>query len=113
MPNINENQLFTVMAVFKVDPQQQQELIDGLADQVDKHIKNCTGFISASFHASHDGRKVVNYAQWLSKDAWKESSHSPYSEIAKTEIEGVIKSCGAKSVSGESFSFRVARVVDK
>ncbi|SFQ42450.1 Antibiotic biosynthesis monooxygenase [Salibacterium halotolerans] len=112
MPSIYENRFFTVMAVFEVAPQQQQELIDGIADQVEEHIKKFPGFVSASFHASDDGRKVVNYAQWHSKESWQKAPQAPNSDKAKAAIEGVIKRCEAKSVSGDSFSFRVARVVE-
>jgi hypothetical protein len=49
MPTIDENQLFTVMVEFEVDPDEQQALIDAIADQVERHIKSHSGFVSAKF----------------------------------------------------------------
>jgi hypothetical protein len=44
------NQLFTGLVEFEVDPERQQQLIDGLTDQVQQRLAPNTGFISASFH---------------------------------------------------------------
>jgi hypothetical protein len=66
MPTINENQFFTVLVEWEVDPSQQQAFVDAIADLVEQHIENDTGFVSASFHASEDGQRVINYAQWRS-----------------------------------------------
>ena len=35
------------------------------------------GFISANFHKSLDGTKVVNYAQWKSKEAFEKMLKNP------------------------------------
>jgi len=35
------------------------------------------GFISANLHKSLDGTKVVNYAQWKSKDAFEKMLKNP------------------------------------
>lgn len=109
---MKENQFFTVMAVFEVDPQQQQQLIDGLATQVERYVKKFPGFVSANFHASDDGKRVVNYAQWLSNASWQGAAYAVDSDKAKKGINAVIKRCGAKSVTGDSFSFRVVRIVE-
>ncbi len=76
MPAIKENHLFTVIVEWEVKPQHQQELIDSICDLIERHIKSAPGFVSASFHASEDGRRVINYAQWQSKEAWSRSRSS-------------------------------------
>ena len=70
MKEILENQFFTVLVEWKVEPQHQQEFIDSVCDQIELYMKNTAGFVSASFHASEDGRRVINYAQWQSKEDW-------------------------------------------
>ncbi|HWR24882.1 MAG TPA: antibiotic biosynthesis monooxygenase family protein [Methanosarcina sp.] len=66
-----ENKLITLINVFTVDPQDQQVLIDILVEATEKVMKNIQGFISANIHKSLDGTKVVNYAQWESKEAFE------------------------------------------
>lgn len=89
MPTIEADRFFTVLVEFEVDPDHQKELIDGIADQVEQHFQSYAGFISASFHASHDGRRVINYAQWRSKEAWsafgRESGHTVGPSIHVTD----------------------------
>lgn len=35
-------------------------------------MQNLTGFVSANIHRSLDGVRVVNYAQWKSKEAFED-----------------------------------------
>jgi heme-degrading monooxygenase HmoA len=35
------------------------------------------GFISISLHRSLDGRRIVNYVQWQSRDLLRSAHHSP------------------------------------
>jgi heme-degrading monooxygenase HmoA len=109
MPTINENGLFTVLIEFEVDPGQQQALIDAIADQVERHFKGCSGFVSTSFHASDDGRRVVNYAKWLSKEAWVETFGTGSDEV-QAAIGEVIGRCDAKTLKIDTF--HIARVVE-
>ena len=59
--------LMTLINVFTVEPEHQQELIDVLAEATEVMTAQ-PGFISANLHRSDDGRRVVNYAQWRSRD---------------------------------------------
>ena len=59
--------LMTLINVFTVDPEHQQELIDVLAEATTVMIAQ-PGFVSANLHRSDDGRRVVNYVQWRSRD---------------------------------------------
>jgi quinol monooxygenase YgiN len=98
MPIINENQFFTVLMEWEANPSQQQEFIDAIADQVEQHFKSYTGFVSASFHASDDGQRVVNYAQWHSKEDWQDSFQAPNRNEVQAAIDEVISRCGAKTL---------------
>lgn len=53
----------TVIIIFTVEPQQQQALIDAIANFLET-VKQQSGFVSANLHQSIDGVKVANYAQW-------------------------------------------------
>ena len=113
MPTLVENQFFTLIIEFEVAPEQQQALIDGIADEVERRFKHYDGFVSASFHASEDGRRVINYAQWTSRDAWAASGRTSDDDEASAAILEVIKRCGARPAREKVDFFRVARVIEK
>ncbi len=55
----------TVMARFRVAAEDQQTLIDLIAE-ADPVLIHMPGFISSSIHRSLDGTEVVGYLQWRS-----------------------------------------------
>jgi aromatase len=59
-------QICTMINTLIVKPENQQELIDYLRQMTEEAVVNCPGFISANFHLSKDGTRIVNYAQWQS-----------------------------------------------
>jgi heme-degrading monooxygenase HmoA len=59
--------LVTVINVFETIPEQQQELIDQWI-RFAESIKEEPGLIGTTLHRSTDGTRVVNYAQWRSKE---------------------------------------------
>ena len=62
-----EGNLVTVINVFETKPEQQQELIDQWIRFVEE-VTGEPGMIGAALHRSTDGTRVVNYAQWRSKE---------------------------------------------
>jgi quinol monooxygenase YgiN len=58
--------ILTLINVFTVSPEKQQELVTLLIDATQQTMRHLPGFISANVHRSLDGKKVVNYAQWRS-----------------------------------------------
>ena len=69
---IDDNQRpFTVLIEFDVPPERQHELATRLAAQIDETLPSVKGFISAAVQASVDGHKVINYANWTSREAWE------------------------------------------
>lgn len=54
----------TLVNVFTVLPKRQQELVDVLDEATEQVMRHLPGFVSANIHASFDGTRVVNYAQW-------------------------------------------------
>ena len=64
MPVISvDNEVITVIIIFSVQPERQQELVDTIANFL-LTVKQQPGFVSANIHKSIDGLKVANYAQW-------------------------------------------------
>jgi antibiotic biosynthesis monooxygenase (ABM) superfamily enzyme len=60
--------VITLITAFTVDPVDQRTLVDILATATEEVIRYLPGFVAANIHASTDGTKVVNYAQWSSEE---------------------------------------------
>lgn len=67
----------TLINIFKVAPERQMEAVELLIEATDKHIRQLPGFISANFHLSDNGTRIVNYAQWETPDAWHAMLDNP------------------------------------
>lgn len=63
-----DNKVVTLVNVFTVVPENQQRLINLLVEATEKTMKHVPGFVSANIHKSLDGVRVVNYAQWRSRE---------------------------------------------
>src|SRR6476661_4636676 len=72
--------VFVLINTFAVAPGRQQELLDMLADVTDKVMRDVPGFISANFHKSLDGKRVVNYAQWQTKADFEAMTKNPLAQ---------------------------------
>ena len=58
----------TLLNTFDVEASTQAAVVDSLRRFTTEHACRLPGFIGASVHASLDGRHVVNYVQWASRD---------------------------------------------
>src|SRR3954447_10540823 len=58
----------TLVNVFSVKPEDQQRLVDLLITATQDVMCHLPGYVSATIHKSLDGTRVVNYAQWRSRD---------------------------------------------
>jgi quinol monooxygenase YgiN len=72
-----EQDLVTLINVFKVEPENQQKLIQLLVDATEETMAKLPGFISANIHASLDGTRVTNYAQWRSVEDFRAIFKNP------------------------------------
>ncbi len=78
MTQITQNaDVVTLINVFTVEPQDQQRLVDSLAESTESAMNRLPGFVSANIHKSFDGTKVVNYAQWESREAFEAMLENP------------------------------------
>jgi quinol monooxygenase YgiN len=60
----------TLVNVFTVAPERQAELVEALDRATAAVFVGDPGFVSANLHASLDGTRVINYAQWASQEAY-------------------------------------------
>ncbi|MEV7321991.1 antibiotic biosynthesis monooxygenase family protein [Streptomyces sp. NPDC093970] len=67
----------TLINVFTVPPDRQAELIALLARATEETMRRQPGFICANFHASQDGERVINYAQWESEQHYRAMLANP------------------------------------
>ena len=63
------NNVATMVNMFTVEPDKQQQLIDIWLEE-GKKFELLPGFVSAALHRSTDGRRVINYAQWQKAEDW-------------------------------------------
>lgn len=78
MPTISKGRTpLTLINVFTVAPEKQDELIELLTNVTERHVRHHKGFISASLHRGIDGKKVTMYAQWASVDDYQSMRQDP------------------------------------
>jgi len=69
--------VITVIIIFAVEPERQQELVETIAEFAETAVKYQPGFVSSSVHKSLDGVRVMNYAQWKSLEDYHTFIHNP------------------------------------
>ena len=63
-----KNRSFTQLIEFHIEPRQQSALVAALTTQSERLAVRHGGFLSASVQVSDDGRRVLNYLQWQSRE---------------------------------------------
>jgi heme-degrading monooxygenase HmoA len=58
----------TMINVFAVAPENQQQLIDLLVEGANRVMAKQPGYVAGNIHRSLDGTKVVVYAQWRASE---------------------------------------------
>jgi quinol monooxygenase YgiN len=71
------NEVVTLINVFTVDPSSQRRLVDMLVDATETVMQDLPGFVSATIHASLDGTRVTNYAQWRRREDFEAMLQNP------------------------------------
>jgi quinol monooxygenase YgiN len=67
----------TFINTFSVEPENADRLVENLQKATEEIFRDQPGFISANLHVSRDRCKVVNYAQWRSKEDYAAMSKLP------------------------------------
>jgi heme-degrading monooxygenase HmoA len=77
MPSIRtENQPVTQITVVESEPEKQAEALSLMAERA-RFMARQPGFVSISVHRSLDGRRIVNYIQWQSRELLQSAHKSP------------------------------------
>jgi quinol monooxygenase YgiN len=69
----------TLINVFTVEPERQKDLVAALEEATERSIRHRPGFVSVNIHASLDGTRVVNYAQWETREHLEDMLADPTS----------------------------------
>lgn len=82
---------FVAVVTFPTDcPETQRKLVELATGGVQEWIRHVPGFISANYHISSDGGCVVNYAQWASESAYRESfASNPKAAELRAELSSL------------------------
>ena len=76
----------TLINTFTVDPANQQRLLELWQAATEDVMRHQPGFVSASIHRSYDGTKVINYAQWESREAFAAMFQDPQASAQLTKL---------------------------
>src|SRR5437763_12337869 len=87
MPHIQTgNQPVTQITMIEAEPEKQAEALSLMAERA-RFMQRQPGFISISLHRSLDGRRIVNYVQWQSRDLLRAAHQSPEFRKAWSRFE--------------------------
>jgi heme-degrading monooxygenase HmoA len=66
-----DSDLLTVVLEFDIEAEEQQPLRAGVERLIREVLSRQPGFVAAHLHVSRDHRKVLNYLQWESLQAFE------------------------------------------
>jgi heme-degrading monooxygenase HmoA len=77
MPQIQtSNQPVTQITIVEAEPGKQPEALSLMTERA-RFMSRQPGFVSISLHRSLDGRRIVNYIQWQSREQLQSAHKSP------------------------------------
>src|SRR4029078_4916669 len=77
MPQIRtDNQTVTQITIVEPEPGKQAEALSLMQERA-RFMEGQPGFVSISLHRSLDGRRIVNYIQWQSREQLQSAHKSP------------------------------------
>jgi C-6 monooxygenase len=106
LPGDSEEREFVQVVRFGVADDNQSKLIQVIADEVERWVRACPGFISCQMNASQDGKYVLNYARWQTETAFHEFTKHP----ENAALNAAIHSCGPTS-GPEAASYHLMRCI--
>jgi heme-degrading monooxygenase HmoA len=77
MPQIqSSNQPITQITIVEAEPGKQAEALTLMTERA-RFMSRQPGFLSISLHRSLDGKRIVNYIQWQSREQLQSAHKSP------------------------------------
>jgi len=107
MPTIAADDTFVQIVQFDIESDEQEPLIAAIVGEVERWVRHRPGFVSSTFHASLDGRHVMNYAQWRTRADFEAFTADPETERLGRAIHAAGSTGGHHTIQ-----YRVARIVD-
>jgi heme-degrading monooxygenase HmoA len=105
MPNIRtNNQPVTQITVVEAEPGKQDEALSLMRERA-RFMAGQPGFVSISLHRSLDGRRIVNYVQWESRDLLAAAHKSPEFRKEWTRFDSIAEEI-------DPHLYEVAQVMD-
>jgi quinol monooxygenase YgiN len=93
MTALNPNDGYVVLInTFRVKPGRADDLISLLTTATENTVQHLPGFISANFHVSKDGSRVLNYAQWRSTEDFEGAMRAPQFQEHIKQVKELIDS---------------------
>ena len=71
-----DNQHVTQITIVDSEPDKQAEALSVMTERA-RFMARQPGFISISVHRSLDGRRIINYVQWQSREQLQAAHKSP------------------------------------
>jgi heme-degrading monooxygenase HmoA len=91
--NAADREALTVIFEFDVEVEEQQPLCEGIERLIREVVSRQPGFVAGNLHVSRDGRKVLNYLQWESLEAFERFRDN---EDKQRQIRSVVGPYGPK-----------------
>jgi quinol monooxygenase YgiN len=85
------NSVVTLINVFVVTPERQDELVRLLDEATEAVMKKLDGFVSANIHRSLDGTRVVNYAQWRDEAAFGAMLQNQHAQVHMQKAAALVE----------------------
>jgi len=82
----------TLINVYEVERDKQAALAKALSESTESAIRHEPGFISVCIHSSLDGAKIVNYAQWASREHFQNFMKKPETQKQLASFAHLAKS---------------------
>ncbi|CDR06325.1 antibiotic biosynthesis monooxygenase family protein [Streptomyces iranensis] len=91
MPEISlKKNYFTTISVFTAAPEDQRRLFEIIVEGEEK-LRGISGLVASAVHLSHDGTRVIGYAQWERKEDFEAMRADPDRQGHFREVRELVK----------------------
>jgi quinol monooxygenase YgiN len=87
-----ESGVVALINVYEVQPERQADLARLLSEATEEGMRQRPGFVSVNVHCSFDGTRVVNYAQWASKEDFERMLKDPDAQAQMKRFAAIAES---------------------
>lgn len=84
-----DDDYYTTITVFTTTPENQRRLFEVIKEG-EERLRGFPGLVSAGLHLSHDGTRLIGYAQWEKKEAFDAMRDLPDRQEHFREVHGLV-----------------------